>query len=140
ITYESVFFFQAEDGIRDRNVTGVQTCALPISFRGTGQFIAHGSVELGYYNNNQIALGIYDHHKGPYATATINLADLNINPPLGHIAIPNSGALTDLWLDLADLNIVDTNAQFVGYGQFNEQAVIAPLTRHIANQHAHLIF
>src|SRR5699024_10829419 len=27
------FFFQAEDGIRDRNVTGVQTCALPISRR-----------------------------------------------------------------------------------------------------------
>src|SRR5438067_8880454 len=27
------FFFQAEDGIRDRNVTGVQTCALPI-FKG----------------------------------------------------------------------------------------------------------
>src|SRR5699024_11255851 len=25
-----VFFSQAEDGIRDRNVTGVQTCALPI--------------------------------------------------------------------------------------------------------------
>src|SRR5207249_9034730 len=24
------FFFQAGDGIRDRNVTGVQTCALPI--------------------------------------------------------------------------------------------------------------
>src|SRR5699024_1442070 len=27
---DSIFFFQAEDGIRDRNVTGVQTCALPI--------------------------------------------------------------------------------------------------------------
>src|SRR2546426_2321143 len=26
------FFFQAEDGIRDYKVTGVQTCALPISF------------------------------------------------------------------------------------------------------------
>src|SRR5215468_12357407 len=25
------FFFQAEDGIRDRDVTGVQTCDLPIS-------------------------------------------------------------------------------------------------------------
>src|SRR5260370_18950375 len=25
------FFFQAEDGIRDSSVTGVQTCALPIS-------------------------------------------------------------------------------------------------------------
>src|SRR5690625_5805929 len=27
------FFFQAEDGIRDGHVTGVQTCALPISAR-----------------------------------------------------------------------------------------------------------
>src|SRR2546430_5806048 len=27
------FFFQAEDGIRDLTVTGVQTCALPISAR-----------------------------------------------------------------------------------------------------------
>src|SRR3989442_13265772 len=27
------FFFQAEDGIRDADVTGVQTCALPISFQ-----------------------------------------------------------------------------------------------------------
>src|SRR5689334_25313082 len=30
------FFFQAEDGIRDGTVTGVQTCALPISRRHTG--------------------------------------------------------------------------------------------------------
>src|SRR2546430_4420532 len=29
----SFFFFQAEDGIRDLTVTGVQTCALPISDR-----------------------------------------------------------------------------------------------------------
>src|SRR3712207_8496708 len=28
------FFFQAEDGIRDIGVTGVQTCALPIFFGG----------------------------------------------------------------------------------------------------------
>src|SRR5207302_4938332 len=30
---KSFFFFQAEDGIRDFHVTGVQTCALPISAR-----------------------------------------------------------------------------------------------------------
>src|SRR5207237_6865004 len=30
----SFFFFQAEDGIRDSSVTGVQTCALPISQGG----------------------------------------------------------------------------------------------------------
>src|SRR5258707_3856505 len=29
-----LFFFQAEDGIRDIGVTGVQTCALPISMIG----------------------------------------------------------------------------------------------------------
>src|SRR5437762_4372166 len=29
--YVFFFFFQAEDGIRDTSVTGVQTCALPIS-------------------------------------------------------------------------------------------------------------
>ena len=31
--FDFFFFFQAEDGIRDRLVTGVQTCALPISRR-----------------------------------------------------------------------------------------------------------
>src|SRR5215204_7058886 len=31
------FFFQAEDGIRDHCVTGVQTCALPISLKGTAR-------------------------------------------------------------------------------------------------------
>src|SRR5690606_41035315 len=30
------FFFQAEDGIRDFHVTGVQTCALPISPQACG--------------------------------------------------------------------------------------------------------
>src|SRR5690349_23407464 len=35
------FFFQAEDGIRDLYVTGVQTCALPIYPLGRGQEIAH---------------------------------------------------------------------------------------------------
>src|SRR5437667_2898057 len=38
VFYDFVFFFfQAEDGIRDRDVTGVQTCALPISRRSSAQ-------------------------------------------------------------------------------------------------------
>src|SRR5205807_5567401 len=45
-----LFFFQAEDGIRDYKVTGVQTCALPISLMGDpllcslpelGRFVSH---------------------------------------------------------------------------------------------------
>src|SRR3712207_8493740 len=34
------FFFQAEDGIRDIGVTGVQTCALPIYPQGAAVFNA----------------------------------------------------------------------------------------------------
>src|SRR2546430_7690485 len=35
-----VFFFQAEDGIRDLTVTGVQTCALPISLERVAEVYA----------------------------------------------------------------------------------------------------
>src|SRR3989441_5307108 len=35
------FFFQAEDGIRDKLVTGVQTCALPISVALVWQWMYH---------------------------------------------------------------------------------------------------
>src|SRR5256886_10167164 len=39
---EVLFFFQAEDGIRDLTVTGVQTCALPISHdAGERSGVAH---------------------------------------------------------------------------------------------------
>src|SRR5215475_14285602 len=37
-----IFFFQAEDGIRDFHVTGVQTCALPI-FGGDGNDVIDGN-------------------------------------------------------------------------------------------------
>src|SRR5207249_2599508 len=44
-------FFQAEDGIRDRNVTGVQTCALPISLNATvnpnGSNVSECKLEYG---------------------------------------------------------------------------------------------
>src|SRR5689334_17985515 len=39
-----VFFFQAEDGIRDGTVTGVQTCALPIWAGAGGPGTAHPSL------------------------------------------------------------------------------------------------
>src|SRR5215203_1918603 len=40
--YLFFFFFQAEDGIRDIGVTGVQTCALPICFRPFDERVAQG--------------------------------------------------------------------------------------------------
>src|SRR5256886_8911295 len=74
------FFFQAEDGIRDLTVTGVQTCALPISpDRGTvhvrgSKFlrqsrlvaIGHESEDIRYYRScpsETYRLHMYDLHK-----------------------------------------------------------------------------
>src|SRR5699024_11742266 len=42
------FFFQAEDGIRDRNVTGVQTCALPISTNNVKVFMNNTHVFIDW--------------------------------------------------------------------------------------------
>src|SRR2546430_10696127 len=45
------FFFQAEDGIRDLTVTGVQTCALPIYYLGfkvnSGEYKVMGLAPYG---------------------------------------------------------------------------------------------
>src|SRR5437588_1461137 len=44
----AIFFFQAEDGIRVHCVTGVQTCALPISISAAG---LQGEQPLACWNN-----------------------------------------------------------------------------------------
>src|SRR4030066_2097600 len=47
-----VFFFQAEDGIRDSSVTGVQTCALPIS----GTDVAKESADMVLTDDNYVSI------------------------------------------------------------------------------------
>src|SRR5699024_11996592 len=59
-------FFQAEDGIRDRNVTGIQTCALPIS---------HHRRRPGFHR----ALVAHGRHSGFYRAGRL--------PPLGFHAV-----------------------------------------------------
>src|SRR2546427_2956974 len=50
------FFFQAEDGIRDLTVTGVQTCALPISASfGSSVYQSSASTNTGVPPAKQIA-------------------------------------------------------------------------------------
>src|SRR5699024_11885687 len=52
------FFFQAEDGIRDRNVTGVQTCALPILLQQEQNLAGQtGAQGLGAHLHGGDALG-----------------------------------------------------------------------------------
>src|SRR5699024_11756837 len=64
------YFFQAEDGIRDRNVTGVQTCALPISFD-------HLALQRIGEINAQIKLGFLIHYPMINAGRYVNMTGLN---------------------------------------------------------------
>src|SRR2546430_4490110 len=54
------FFFQAEDGIRDLTVTGVQTCALPI-FERADVLAARDDDVLGAVLDLDVAVGL--HHR-----------------------------------------------------------------------------
>src|SRR3989441_5094593 len=51
-TFCLFFFFQAEDGIRDKLVTGVQTCALPIWKAGLAVEMYGIGVAAGDYDND----------------------------------------------------------------------------------------
>src|SRR5947209_17434539 len=66
----AIFFFQAEDGIRDIGVTGVQTCALPIS-QLTGTY----AELIGQVNVASLPAPTIDNTLQPLA-----LPDLVLNP------------------------------------------------------------
>src|SRR5690606_39442094 len=64
-----VFFFQAEDGIRDFHVTGVQTCALPI-------FVATAAV--GVLDVVSLPAADIDTFLLPYAVASVLFGALSV--------------------------------------------------------------
>src|SRR5699024_12171952 len=53
------FFFQAEDGIRDRNVTGVQTCALPILIYKNYNIIAMSPPDPSLIILSKVSFNLY---------------------------------------------------------------------------------
>src|SRR3712207_8695212 len=105
------FFFQAEDGIRDIGVTGVQTCALPISrssvalvYRNVlspfSALITGPSIESGPMQNNRMAV---DSPSARFllpplewrGTACLHLSSISIgvpiNPPPGKLPLNRTG-------------------------------------------------
>src|SRR5438105_9141886 len=52
------FFFQAEDGIRDPLVTGVQTCALPIYSPGAKAYVAPAAFSLDFTASRRIMVAV----------------------------------------------------------------------------------
>src|SRR6266540_4621514 len=74
------FFFQAEDGIRDRDVTGVQTCALPI-FAMEGLAVPFTGVAAFRFNFSA----------GPLAGATVPSALTRGNVNTRYVVDPGLG-------------------------------------------------
>src|SRR5690606_3762953 len=68
--YLLLFFFQAEDGIRDFHVTGVQTCALPISRSSN----ADHATPMRLLSNGITAAPTADATQPPVVTGPINTA------------------------------------------------------------------
>src|SRR2546430_3427753 len=76
------FFFQAEDGIRDLTVTGVQTCALPISVKvniGDSKYPADGA------SGGSTTVGGVSSSTRRAATAALNQLLEKVAPSLSEI-------------------------------------------------------
>src|SRR6266404_1063523 len=76
------FFFQAEDGIRDKLVTGVQTCALPISGAAAGVSYGVCAPGCGGTINRRNGTGFGTEHSGGEIPAAAGApAAAGISPP-----------------------------------------------------------
>src|SRR6266516_2390112 len=88
------FFLQAEDGIRDRTVTGVQTCALPISRRyqrGSGR---HRTRDRGDDRRPHAASAGARHRSARRATAPLGVAGVGKRSPSRASDVHRSGSCT----------------------------------------------
>src|SRR2546430_9179538 len=91
------FFFQAEDGIRDLTVTGVQTCALPISLIRRAQSV-HRSRSAGRSASIPSRSTPASAGASPLVETAIVTPDLRMTPPRYADAFGGSStALTKMW-------------------------------------------
>src|SRR5699024_11648757 len=97
IEYVIVFFLQAEDGIRDRNVTGVQTCALPIFDKDQ-----HNTMVHSMYNANIF-----------YCTPLFSTHE-DLKTKFNQNHINNSS----IWIDPSNITISDNNTHNITYDKF----------------------
>src|SRR5699024_11304491 len=108
-----IFFLQAEDGIRDRNVTGVQTCALPICLFKTGAQEVDANYLIGNLELLQRVGDFQDAEVGGYELRVADLEsiygvseELQEQLPDGLYARSILQEMPELfsWLEMLDVN------------------------------------
>src|SRR3989441_5700115 len=83
-----IFFFQAEDGIRDKLVTGVQTCALPI-------YLLRQNVQWRFGNGDAVEIPLTNGaHQGSAFQQVV--AGGRENAAFGHCSTPVTRAANTL--------------------------------------------
>src|SRR3712207_6564560 len=82
------FFFQAEDGIRDIGVTGVQTCALPI-FRSSAE--VYGTVEAGPLAGVPVASALGDQQAALFGQTCFAPGEAKCTYGTGSFLLLNTG-------------------------------------------------
>src|SRR5207302_7274544 len=128
------FFFQAEDGIRDFHVTGVQTCALPIcSFDDCQRLVkqAFSDAELNKHtwltSANSINIGRLlpqmFYHVAAYRQLPVASVPLIVSVPSGNFGNLTAGIFAKriglpVKQDIDSTNINDVVVQYLRSGQF----------------------
>ena len=79
------FFFQAEDGIRDIGVTGVQTCALPICSFVSSSEISTKTIRILALNFYRQSIEISRSYSNCFKLVTGCVVCLQIHPRAGDI-------------------------------------------------------
>src|SRR5256885_6831137 len=120
-----IFFFQAEDGIRDYKVTGVQTCALPIS-RG-GREGRHLGIGLSCFIELTAPGSFYGSGGAPISaqdSATVRVEPGGTITALIGVTNQGQGAHTafaqiiadQLGVSVEDVNVMSGDTALVPYG------------------------
>src|SRR5260370_38601912 len=95
------FFFQAEDGIRDSSVTGVQTCALPILNRLVNDLLEYSRVSTGSLPVTPVDLTRATEEAIRLLSAEVQerASSINVQPELG-VALGHDATVVQVMLNL----------------------------------------
>src|SRR2546429_7133754 len=112
------FFFQAEDGIRDVAVTGVQTCALPIYFADNGLGAGSGVDGFAFSgrNRNFRGIGIIS----PIGLSLYQALQVRLRGDAGHWG-PFKHVTTNITYALGRFESTGTDQDFLSGSAFNDR-------------------